>query len=85
MGPVPRQPEVAAHGRHCVGVAGLGGRAQVRPEPAGEGAVLPLAADPDVGGPQRGAGAGVLAAVDEVDAGGLAGDVLRDVGHRPGD
>ena len=55
------------------------------PQPAGEGAVLTFTTDPEVGGPQPGTGASIFTAVDEVDARGLAGDVLGNVGNRPSD
>ena len=55
------------------------------PQSAGEGAVLTFTTDPEVGGPQPGTGASIFTAVDEVDARGLAGDVLGNVGNRPSD
>ena len=49
----------------------------VMPKAAGEGTVLPLPADPHIGGP------GVLAAIEQIHTGGAAGNVLCDVSDRP--
>ena len=54
-------------------------------QPGGEGGVLALPADPDVGGGKAGADPRVLPAEQEVDARRLAGDVLADGGGGAGD
>ena len=85
MGLVAREAEVPAYRFHCVHLAGLGGRAQVLAQPGGEGGVLALPEDPDVGGGEPGADPRVLAAEQQVHARRLAGDVLADGGRGAGD